>query len=804
MSFTDVERLDAEHSQPRALELYRALARLQSCVSFMNTGAHPDDETSEMLAALGFRDGLDISYACANRGEGGQNVIGTEAQATLGTLRTAEMEKAAAVLDMRLYWLSESPDDAIFDFGFSKSGEETLSHWQHERTLHRFVNIVRRERPDILCPTFLDIPGQHGHHRAMTAMAHLVMDHAADPDYDCDELPPWSVSKLYLPAWGGGGTAYDDELPPPPATLTVSADGHDDWTGWTWANIGQQSRRYHRTQGMGQWVRAGSEHNWPLHLARSRTDGPDDSVLSGLPRNLAELTECVASSSPVRGALLAAHEAIDRTLEAFPDFPAVVRQASKALVLIQTAMDQCPSDARDQLIHRLQRKQTQLSRVIRLALGVRVHAHFHGNTSDPRATDFWQPGERQAYELEVDARLAQGMGSCKVKASIKVDGPWQLIDDTLALDANAEPSNPYPDTWLPDQTATPCIEIRIAFNKVISTSYLPFDCPPVILPAARAQLFPRQALINTTLPPATLEVGIRKPVPETATPELRLPDGWKVSLSDDVFHIRPAHPLEQGLYELPLLLDGQQAMQASTIRYPHIDARALSTPARISILAMSIELPDVRVGYAGGGNDDVAHWLEAMGLPVSQLDDQDLDTAASLQQWLSGIDTLVIGLFAYRSRPQLSALSKTINDWVESGGHLLTLYHRPWDNWDPQRTPPRMLEIGQPSLRYRVTDENAAVEHLVPEHPLLNFPNHIGPADWQGWHKERGLYFAKAWDEAYTPLLSMGDPDEAPHQGALLCAQIGRGRHIHTSLILHHQMNQLVPGGFRLMANLLG
>ena len=102
-----------------------------------------------------------------------------------------------------------------------------------------------------------------------------------------------------------------------------------------------------------------------------------------------------------------------------------------------------------------------------------------------------------------------------------------------------------------------------------------------------------------------------------------------------------------------------------------------------------------------------------------------------------------------------------------------------------------------------MTDENADVHHLLPEHELLNTPNRITPEDWSGWHKERGLYFAKAWDEAYKPLLSMADPGEAAHSGALLCAEIGKGRHVHTSLILHHQMNQLVPGSFRLMANLV-
>jgi hypothetical protein len=143
-----------------------------------------------------------------------------------------------------------------------------------------------------------------------------------------------------------------------------------------------------------------------------------------------------------------------------------------------------------------------------------------------------------------------------------------------------------------------------------------------------------------------------------------------------------------------------------------------------------------------------------------------------------------------------------LHRWVEAGGTLVTLYHRPWDGWDPDTIPPRRLEIGQPSLRWRVTDENAEVTHLAPDHPLLTTPNRIGPEDWAGWQKERGLYFAKSWDDAYTPLLRMGDPGESL-DGGLLSADIGRGRHVHTSLVLHTQMERLVPGAFRLMANLV-
>ena len=132
---------------------------------------------------------------------------------------------------------------------------------------------------------------------------------------------------------------------------------------------------------------------------------------------------------------------------------------------------------------------------------------------------------------------------------------------------------------------------------------------------------------------------------------------------------------------------------------------------------------------------------------------------------------------------------------------------------EPPRSPPstcctattlaRRLIVGSPSLRWRVTNPAAPVTMLLPDHKLLAGPNRITTEDFAGWDKERGLYFASDWDKAYEPLLSMSDEGEAPLLGSLVSAPVGKGRHTHTSLVLHHQLDRLVPGAFRLMANLL-
>ncbi len=264
------------------------------------------------------------------------------------------------------------------------------------------------------------------------------------------------------------------------------------------------------------------------------------------------------------------------------------------------------------------------------------------------------------------------------------------------------------------------------------------------------------------------------------------------------FHLTLPDDIAEGLYELPLLQGGEQAYTVHVVPYTHVSQRVRVTPAVVRVCVLDVRLEVKRVGYVGSGNDRVGKWLGDIGVDLVDLPAGELSVPR-----LQELGCLVVGIFAFRSRRDLNDMIDDIHAWVKAGGRLITLYHRPWDRWDPEKLPLGRLEIGSPSLRWRVTDENAVVRYLNPQHVLLNQPNEIGEGDWGNWHKERGLYFAKSWDSAYEPLLEMADSDEVPHQGILLAGQFGQGEHIHTALILHHQMEKLVPGAFRLMANLV-
>lgn len=783
MPTAEQKRITHDRARPRLIELWWALRPLTSVVRFMQTGAHPDDEISGMLAALAYRDGINISYACSTRGEGGQNDIGTEAGPDLGALRTREMERACDVLGMRMYWHSTHPEDTITDFGFSKSGDETLGRWGRERTMQRFVEIIRTEKPDVICPTFLDVPGQHGHHRAMTEAAHDVMAAASDPAFPSN-LAPWQVKKLYLPAWSGAGQAYDDDLPPPPKTMTVLGQDREQMTGWTWNRIGQQSRAYHRTQGMGHWSPAGETRDWPLHLAVSHVGGQDDTIWAGMPRTVGDLT-ALPGVDPIAKTLLAAQSAIKSAVASFPDFAVVADRLADAITQIRVARDGCPVSVSHEIAHLLEAKLSQLGRAFQLALGVEMRARTASSIVDA--------GGAVGVTVETDSGAADA-----AKATLELPKEWVETEGRISVAAEAASSDPYRPVYDPIAPVAPRLDATIAHRGISVTVPIRFEAEPVILPRERVTLTPPAALINTAAQNRSIALTVSDLSPADATVDLALPDGWSAERTETGFVVTAPESTPTGHHRIEARVNGKPAQTVRVIEYDHTAPTARARSAIVTVGVFDVAVPNSKVGYVGAGNDRVGDWLKALGVDVTPVTDAQLASEAALAEF----DTLVVGIFAMRFRAGLTDAMPGIHRWTQDGGTLVTLYHRPWDNWDPDTIPPKRLEIGKPSLRWRVTNEAAEVNVLA-EHSILKTPNLIGPADWEGWVKERGLYFAKAWDTAYTPLLSMADPGEDPLTGSLLVADIDAGRHIHTSLILHHQMENLVPGAFRLMANLI-
>ena len=228
-----------------------------------------------------------------------------------------------------------------------------------------------------------------------------------------------------------------------------------------------------------------------------------------------------------------------------------------------------------------------------------------------------------------------------------------------------------------------------------------------------------------------------------------------------------------------------------SIGYPGLRPYNQYKPAELRTRKVDVKVaPGLRVGYVMGTGDMVPEAIEALGVTPHLLSAQEL-ASGDLSQW----NVIVIGIRAYTARPELAAAEPRLEEFVERGGTLVVQYQ--------SNTFPAPLPVTMGRMPERVVDEQAPVKLLDPANPLLAWPNKITAADFDGWFEERGHGFPDSWDAGYTSLTETADPGQDPQRGGLLVAHRGKGTYIYVAYALYRQLPELVPGAYRLLANLL-
>lgn len=221
----------------------------------------------------------------------------------------------------------------------------------------------------------------------------------------------------------------------------------------------------------------------------------------------------------------------------------------------------------------------------------------------------------------------------------------------------------------------------------------------------------------------------------------------------------------------------------------------------------SVRVPDdLRVGVIESYDNTLAHALGELGVDYIMLDSTDL-----AERSLDDLHTIVVDIRAYLVRRDLRAHNDRLLDWVRAGGNLVVNYQKTleWnaDNVDPfvsSRNNPGNFAPYPITLSHdRVTRETAPVTVLMPDHPILNAPNPISEAAWEGWVQERGLYFPGSYDDRYRELFSVGDPGEEPLPSSTLFAEVGDGTYLYTALAWYRQLKEYHPGAYRIFANMI-
>ncbi|WP_408007915.1 NEW3 domain-containing protein [Pseudalkalibacillus sp. A8] len=800
-------------------DLWSAVKPLDTITSFLNTGAHPDDERSHLLAYLSRGLGVHTASLIANRGEGGQNEIGEELGNGLGIIRSRELIEASKVTGVEVFHLSQTTDDEIYDFGFSKSPEETLQKWGEEETYERFIRLIRTYKPDILMPSFLNVESQHGHHRAITILSLKAFEDAADPSVfpeqiEKEGMDTWQIKKLYLPA-------ESEET----ATVGIEVGDYDPVYDQTYPQIGEESRYLHKSQGMGREVEPGSEMVY-LDLVKSaigEIPEQEETIFEGLHYDFNEYAaELKRSDRKIKHHLEALQEDLEEVIEAYPSHSVVLKETHDALEQLRrtkrlaTHFNFKNVDKKD-LLHKLNVKEEQLENASKAASQLDVSTSVEA----PNLTQGESSSVKITLKNNGDEKLKNVKAQLKVPEEWEADGRMEVenlgpgeekdLEVTVQVPEDAEYYQPYEDSVLSSE-----VSYKVG-NQSVQLQYEPEETIAV-LPEVGLKADPDSLIVNTAkeMREETIEVTVTNysNEPVTADVALALPEGWEPLDSQSVefgenekvkrvsFIITPPEGIEKGKFEInPVAtVEGKQLnTTVQKIAYDHIGTFYNLSEAAVDGVAFELNFPeDLKIGYIESGFDVVADHLINAGMDITKISEDELVNGD-----LSQYDTIITGIRAYLSREDLLNNNERLLKYVEEGGHLVVQYNKPWDNWNPDTTAPYPLTIGEPSIEWRVTDENSEYQILQPEHTLLNYPNEITEEDWEGWVQERGLYYPMEWDDHYETLVNMTDLDGDTFDGGILYTDYGDGSYVYTNLVWYRQIQNQVPGGYRIFTNLI-
>ncbi len=790
-----------------ASEVWRALEKLRVVGSVLYIAAHPDDENTAMLAYFARGRQLRTAYLSLTRGDGGQNLIGPEQAPLLGVIRTEELLAARRIDGAEQFFTR------AVDFGYSKTAEESLAVWGKDEVLADVVRVVRAFRPDIIITRFpASGDAGHGHHSASAILAAEAFTAAGDPrrfPEQVAELGVWKPRRLFWNSWRPSGEAGAN---PPPRLLTLDLGVYDPVLGVSFAELSARARSMHKSQGFGAAPRRGSLPNDLQQLAGDPAlKDPLEGIDTGWGR--------VAGGSAVDAALAAAQKAFSfvepaavvphllvarRAINALASSPwvEVKRRELDALLLAASgvcleAVAEEPSVAPGGT---LTVSATAVNRagypVILRSVAVEGSEPVQGDrplpTNQPVITTVRAVVPRDApVSAPHWLRHLPSPGLYQVPAKVAVEGaprPPFAVRFVLALgDEEVEFAVP-----VVHRTVDPVRGERLRLLRVVPPVTAATDSSVVVFPASA----PRPMRVRLTASRAA-----------TGVLRLDLPAGWRCEPAEVPFvlarrgaetvvevRLSPPATTSRGTARLEVEVDGQRsAWRSFEIDYDHLPPTTVLLPAQVSLVYEPVQIAGRRIGYVMGPGDEVPEVLRQLGYEVALLSDADLESGE-----LGHFDAVVTGIRAYNTRDRLAAAQPRLLAYVEQGGTLVVQYNIS-RGLLTEALGPHPLTLG----RERVTVEDGPVTILVPDHPVLVYPNRITRADFDGWVQERGLYFPATWDARFDAPLAMQDPGEEALRGGLLVTRFGRGSYVYTSLAFFRQLPAGVPGALRLFANLL-
>lgn len=804
--------------KPNAVEIYNQIQKLNFLGSVLYIAAHPDDENTRLISYFSNEIKARTAYLSLTRGDGGQNLIGPELRELLGVIRTQELIEARKIDGGEQFFSRAN------DFGFSKNPDETFEIWDKEKVLADVVWTIRKFQPDVIINRFDHrSPGTtHGHHTASAILSVEAFDLSNNFERFPEQLQwyaPWQCKRIFFnPSVWFYGSQEKFDAADKSKFISLQTGVYYPSLGKSNQEIAALSRSSHKSQGFGSTGSRGNDIEY-LELINGNP-------LLKEPSNIFDGID--TSWNRVKGGK-SIGELLHRIEKKF-DFSnpsASIPDLLKAYKMI-LALDEN---------HWKPIKLEEIKNTIAACAGLYLEAV----ANEDQAT----PGSELKIKIEAINRsetpiTLKSITSFPDQKNTVLNRPLnnntaEILHINLQLPTDVPYSQP---NWLKERPTVgmyqvsdqkniglPDIirDVKLEFEILINETTIPFERLIVykfndkvkgemynyldIIPEVSSRIVDQISFFNSG---NTKKMAIRvKAGKDNINGEVRLDldENWNVyppyipfslekkdSEKTVYFDVTPPKEASEITAKSIVLLDNKkQDKEQYIINYDHISKQQVLLPSEAKFKKLDLKTTKEKIGYIMGAGDDVPECLSQMGYSVTLITPEEINS-----RYLNNFDVIITGIRAYNTLSFLKFRQHLLLEFVKRGKTLIVQYNTP-DKTIPANIAPYPLTLSSD----RVTDENAAVTFLAPDHAILNYPNKITEKDFKGWTQEQGLYYPNQFDAAFTPILSSHDKGETPKKGALLVATYGKGQYIYTGLSLFRELPMGVSGAYRLIANMI-
>ena len=800
-------------------------SRIDTRILFIT--AHPDDESASMLSYLSRGLNADVALLTLTRGQGGQNAIGPEQDGQMGVIRTTELLAADSHYGVHQYFTR------AVDTGFSKSPERTMKIWGPVIPLEDMVRVIRTYRPNVVINGWGGVHFGHGQHQASGLLTPEAVADAADrtkfPEQIAEGLKPWKVELEVRPA---GFYSFNATPSAPSGAVQLPVGDVSALWGKSYIEIGMEGHEQHRSQGTPSLF-GNPFFRRPVYLitehGQEAGGGFDAKLLAQPITSLAErfpqFRDALAPTLASADKLLdnAAKSALDLDR---PEAALELVTAAKQIASLRDKLSNSEDGATPDVLSELAGIQDRINRALidDLALPIDVQADRHelvaGEGFSVTVSFLDKPAVPFQWSVDGSSLLLPTGWTATLEGG-NTAGKRYLFH--VAIPAGASPPTAPVDAVLPFPPPLVRVDVHASVdgynfsirkpvqNSVANTTGVDTYSLEVI-PAVTLTVEPTEVMrpVKHASQPFELLARVRYhgTKPAKVVIGMDAPQGWNVQPIAPLdfpgpgnqlikYVVRPPAKIATGAYALhPFARLGEQTFRTSVEPLPSLPTRDWSEPDNATAHVLDLDVPrGLRVGYIAGDNDLVPDTLRNIGIQVDMLSEVQLAFGD-----LSQYDAIVVGIRAYELRPDVMAANGRLLDFVKNGGTLVVAYERDfaWNRYKPAPFPASMAQQA-----VRVTDPDSPVRFLIPDSPILNTPNKITMADFQGWVQERGLYFWSNWDSRYQAPLGLTDEGEPEATGGLVYARDGKGMYVYTGLDFFRELPAGVPGAYRLFVNLI-